>query len=161
MVGDRYEPFEYDIPWCSRNTLQVSGKGNRHTFALTVLAAAGLPYQDITTGSGGTQQWGAWQRTKTYQRVDVRYALHQQLPGHPLLRRLDIYVDLRNLLYLVDYFSSTYSEDSWHTFDNAVEYVWAADGRGEPLYMNDWALVLGLRGYFGVERRSWLHRRRR
>lgn len=142
IEGGQYIPYEWEIPWSNKTGIRLGDSATAFQCFIMGTMCAGLPYHELGLSNGVLAFSEQQKRVPVYRNIDLKIQSTQHTIGHRYLTRLDGFVEIHNLLNILD--GTTSSNPNWY-WENTREYYWTDNLQKKPVTLEYFWISVGVR----------------
>jgi len=111
IENGRYVSYEWEMPWSNKTGIRLGDSATAFQCFIMGTVCAGLPYHELGLSNGVLAFSEQQKRVPVYRNIDLKIQSAQQTIGHRYLTRLNGFVEVHNLLNILD--GTTSSNPNW------------------------------------------------
>jgi hypothetical protein len=142
IENGRYVSYEWEMPWSNKTGIRLGDSATAFQCFIMGTVCAGLPYHELGLSNGVLAFSEQQKRVPVYRNIDLKIQSAQQTIGHRYLTRLNGFVEVHNLLNILD--GTTSSNPNWF-WENTREYYWTDKLEKEPVTLEYFWISVGVR----------------
>lgn len=144
IIDSKYKTYEWDVPWSNKTVLHFGDSSTTFEVYLTGIFSAGLPYRELEGNINSMYSLyfsDDLKRVSIYKNINLQFLCRQTVKEHPHLTRFDGYLEVHNLLNILDGFDW---RKKW-VWENTRTYYWTPALEKKPMVLEYFWINVGLR----------------
>jgi hypothetical protein len=142
IENGRYVSYEWEMPWSNKTGIRLGDSSTAFQCFIMGTVCDGLPYHELGLANGVLAFSEQQKRVPVYKNIDLQIQSSQHPMGHRHLTRLNGFIEVHNLLNILD--GTTSSNPNWF-WENTREYYWTDKLEKEPVTLQYFWISVGVR----------------